>query len=131
MGERRKDPLIFFVDDDPAIVDATVMMLELADLNVTTAIDGREAIRMLESEIRPDMVITDFRLPGANGIELLQRARDVIGEHLPIVLMTGDTSSRAIEDAKLSNCVVLHKPVDTGQLIELIESLLNSVEPAA
>jgi hypothetical protein len=44
--------------------------------------------------------------------------------------MTGDTSSRVIEDAKLANCIVLRKPVDTDHLIELIEASLNPEEQA-
>jgi CheY-like chemotaxis protein len=128
----RGDPVILFVDDDPAIVDATTMMLEIAGINVKTALDGQAAIALLDTGFRPDMVISDYRLPGANGIEVVRRARELGGDGLPIVLMTGDTSGKAIENAKLSDCIVLHKPVDSDELIELIEASLGSVEqPAA
>ena len=122
---RDQEPVILFVDDDPAIVDATCMMLDLANVKAETALDGRQAIEMLESGLRPDMVVSDYRLPGANGVDVVTRARDLGGENLPIVLMTGDTSGKAIDDAKLGNCTVLHKPVDTNRLIDLIESALN------
>ena len=59
--------MILFVDDDPAIVDATTMMLELAGISVLSALDGNRAIAMLEEGLTPDMVVSDFRLPGANG----------------------------------------------------------------
>jgi PAS domain S-box-containing protein len=122
------DPVILFVDDDPAIIDATTMMFEIAGIKVKTALDGNAAIAMLEAGFHPDMVVSDYRLPGANGIEVIRRAKELVGWELPVVLMTGDTSGKAIEDAKLSDCVVLHKPVDTGHLIELIEASLSSAE---
>jgi PAS domain S-box-containing protein len=131
-GAHRGEPVILFVDDDPAIVDATTMLLRIAGIHVKTALDGDAAIAMLDAGFHPDMVISDYRLPGANGIEVVQHARAQCGYELPIVLMTGDTAGKAIEDAKLSNYIVLHKPVDTDNLIELIEASLNLVErPAA
>lgn len=129
-NRREKNPSILFVDDDPAIVDATCMVLEMADIRVRTALDGGAAIAMLESGYQPDMVVSDYRLPGANGVEVVRRARDLWGDSLPIVLMTGDTSGRAIKNAKLSNCTVLHKPVDSDQLIALIETSLRQERPA-
>jgi hypothetical protein len=129
-GPLHRDPVILFVDDDPAIVDATTMMLELSGIKVETALDGNAAIDMLESGLRADMVISDYRLPGANGVEVIRRAHDLGGTEVPAVIMTGDTSSKVIEDAKLANCIVLRKPVDTDHLIELIEASLNPEEQA-
>ena len=128
---RDHEPVILFVDDDPAIVDATCMMLDLAGIKAETALDGRTAIEMLESGLRPDVVVSDYRLPGADGIEVITRARDLGGDSVPIMLMTGDTSGKALENAKLRNCTVLHKPVDTEHLIDLIERALNPEQPAA
>ncbi len=119
--------MILFVDDDPAIVDATTMMLELAGISVLSALDGNRAIAMLEEGLSPDMVVSDFRLPGANGIEVIRRARELRGSYLPTVLMTGDTSGKVIDEAAISNCTVLRKPVDTDHLISLIERGLDSV----
>jgi PAS domain S-box-containing protein len=120
------EPVILFVDDDPAIVDATTMMLELAGISVRSALDGSRAIAMLEEGLSPDMVVSDFRLPGANGIEVIRRARELQGSYLPTVLMTGDTSGKLIDEAAISNCTVLRKPVDTNHLISLIERGLDT-----
>ena len=128
---RHRVPVILFVDDDPAIVDATCMMLDLAGIKSETALDGSVAIEMLESGLEPDMVVSDFRLPGANGVDVVRRARELLGPTLPLVMMTGDTSGKAIEAAKLTDCIVLRKPVDTRQLIETIESALSPAESGA
>ncbi|MFT7654719.1 MAG: PAS domain S-box-containing protein [Limisphaerales bacterium] len=122
---RDEQPVILFVDDDPAIVDATTMMLEIAGIKVEAALDGDAAIVLLNEGLKPDVVVSDYRLPGANGVEVIRYARMLMPE-VPTVLMTGDTSGHAIEQAKLSNCTVLHKPVDTDRLIGIIDLALSS-----
>jgi|GEM_PF-1961347 len=114
---------ILFVDDDPAIVDATAMLLETADFEVHTVLDGDEAIAALDAGPKPDVLVTDYRLPGHNGVEIARHAKAVYGEELPIVLMTGDTNIKELEDADTRNLTLLRKPVDTDALITLIEQL--------
>ena len=88
---------MLFIDDDPSIVDAVGMLLKA--------------------------VVSDYRLPGYNGVEVVRRVRQVTAEGLPAVIMTGDTPSQEIEAANLRHCTVLHKPVDTDRLISMIESI--------
>ncbi len=118
-----RDPVVLFVDDDPAIVDATTMLLESANIEVHTALDGDAALAHLAAGVRPDIIVSDYRLPGYNGVEVVRRVRQATVEDLPTVLMTGDTSGHEIEKANLPNCTVLHKPVDTDHLISLIERI--------
>tara|TARA_R110001592_G_scaffold363372_2_gene686222 strand:+ start:99156 stop:100991 length:1836 start_codon:yes stop_codon:yes gene_type:complete len=116
-------PTILFVDDDPAIVDAATMLLESFGATVHGAMDGDDAIAHLQAGVYPDLVISDYRLPKYNGIEVVRRIRQAMLKDLPAVIMTGDTSTQEIEAANLKNCTVLHKPVDSDQLI----SIMNSV----
>jgi PAS domain S-box-containing protein len=116
-GERIK---VLIVDDDPAIVDATRMLLEVEGFDVTTALDGREAIGQIEDGLRPNIIVSDYRLPGLNGIDVIRHIRELAGEDLPTILVTGDTSAAHIAEAGLTFCEVLHKPVDSDQLIALI-----------
>lgn len=118
-----REPVVLLVDDDPAIVDATTMLLELAGVQVHSALNGDDALAHIESGVRPDIVVSDYRLPGYTGIELIRRVRDAAGDDIPTVLVTGDTSAEEIREAHLANCTVLHKPVDTDQLISLIENV--------
>ena len=116
-------PTVLFVDDDPAIVDATTMLLQSAGLSVHSALNGDEALAHIGDGVRPDLVISDYRLPNYNGVEVVRRVRRATVNNLPIILMTGDTSTKEIEAANLEHCTILHKPVDTERLIGLIESL--------
>ena len=111
---------ILLVDDDPAIIDATRLLLEVEGFDVQAALDGDDALAQIENGLRPSVVISDFRLPGLNGVEVIRRIRSLTSEDLPSILVTGDTSSKEIADADLSHCTVLHKPVDSEQLISLI-----------
>lgn len=117
-----REPTVLFVDDDPAIVEAATMMLELAGVQVHSGLCGDDALAHLAAGVRPDIVVSDYRLPGYNGVEVVRRVRQATSEDLPTVLMTGDTSGNIIRAAGLSNCTIMHKPVDTDQLISLIKA---------
>lgn len=111
---------VLFVDDDPAIVDAIEMMLEGAGLDVRTALDGDAALALIDGGFQPDILISDYRLPGYDGVEVTRRVRERTRADLPTIIMTGDTSAQEIQMANLSRCRVLHKPVDTQSLMEII-----------
>lgn len=119
-------PAVLLVEDDPAILEATKMLLELSGMEVYTATDGDEGMALVKEGVRPDIVVTDYRLPDYNGIELIRRVRSITADDLPTVIVTGDTSAADIRKANLPHCSVLHKPVDSDQLIELLNSLPRS-----
>jgi PAS domain S-box-containing protein len=128
-GSRR--PVVLFVDDDPAIVDATTLLLEATGIEVHSALNGDAALALLGGGIRPDIVVCDYRLPGYTGMEVIRRVRKATVDNLPAVLMTGDTSTYDRDAAGLAECTVLHKPVDTDELLALIENLTASPQPLA
>ncbi len=122
-SSQEDEPTILIVDDDPAIVDAMMELMTAFDVNVITANNGPEALTKIEEGIKPDFVISDYRMPEMNGVELVTKIRAIYDEDLPVVIMTGDTSAAKIEDANLPNCTVLHKPININQMLSLIESI--------
>ncbi|WP_299871225.1 PAS domain S-box protein [uncultured Cocleimonas sp.] len=122
-SSKEKEPTILIVDDDPAIVDAMMELLTAFDVKVITANNGPEALAKIADGIKPDFLVSDYRMPDMNGVELITEIRAKYNEHLPVVIMTGDTSAEKINDANLSNCSVLHKPINISQLLSLIESI--------
>jgi PAS domain S-box-containing protein len=121
--QTERQPIVLFVDDDSAIVDATTMLLNISGFQVHSALSGDEAMAHLTNGVYPDIVVSDFRLPGYNGVELIRRVRQATVNDLPAVLMTGDTSAKEIVKTSLGNCTVLHKPADTDRLTSLIKTL--------
>ena len=112
--------IVLFIDDDPAVVDATSMLLETTGVEVHSALNGDNALDIVAAGVRPDVIVSDYRLPRYNGIEVVRRVREATSSDLPAILMTGDTSISEIESSGLEKCTVLRKPVDTDRLIELI-----------
>jgi two-component system, sensor histidine kinase len=68
--------------------------------------------------LRPDVIVSDFRLPGSNGSQVIRRLRQMLGAQAPAIILTGDTGFLEVE--KQDNCAVLHKPVDSAKLIALV-----------
>lgn len=114
---------VLFVEDDEAIADATLLLLRLAGFRVHHASDGAAAMSQVESGLRPQVIVSDYRLPRSSGPEVIARVREMLGIAVPAVLFTGDTSLQRRDLGLLEHCTVLHKPVDTDRLIALIEML--------
>jgi PAS domain S-box-containing protein len=126
--EQRRDAVVLLIDDEPAIVDATTLLLQAAGLTVHSAPNGGAATSLLAAGVHPDMLICDYRLPGANGAKVIRMLRELAKAEVPAILLTGDTSRAEIERACVPHCVVLHKPVDAGRLLETIETSLHAHE---
>ena len=120
---------VLLVEDDPAVRDATGMLLRLEGYAVRTAGSLREALEYIGSGQRIDLLITDYHLGGSDtGTEVIVGARERLGETLPAVLLTGDTSSsiRSLEGPRLR---LASKPIRAKDLLSLLRELCPS--PAA
>jgi len=100
--------------------------------DVVTAADGAEALRVLEEE-RFDMVVTDLKMPGIDGLELLKRLKQAAPTDVEVVMMTAYGSIPvAVEAMKLGACDFVTKPFrneDLFPLIARIERRRQSAEP--
>lgn len=69
------------------------------------------------------MVLTDYRLgEGGNGADVVSRARQLFGETLSVVVLTGDTNGQGFQELMLKpHTQVLHKPVSIEQLAEVLQ----------
>lgn len=77
---------ILVVDDDPDALEIVGTFLESRGYRVATAPDGRQALAKVD-ELRPDLVLLDVMMPGMDGLEVLQRIRQV-DPALPILMLT-------------------------------------------
>jgi CheY-like chemotaxis protein len=78
------------VDDEPNILEVTSALLAEEGYEVLTAEDGQEALELLP-RFRPDLVITDLRMPRLSGFELLEIMRERF-PRLPVIAVSGDFS---------------------------------------
>jgi two-component system response regulator FixJ len=121
---------VYVIDDDEAMRDSLNFLLDSADFSVTlfeTAIRFLEALPGLEF----GCVVSDVRMPGMDGIELLKRMK--AGQSsFPIVIMTGHGDvPLAVEAMKLGAVDFLEKPFEDDRLIGMIEAAIRQAEPTA
>ena len=107
------------MEDEPDIRQSLKELIEiqLPEAQVDTAATGAEALRMLPTA-RPHLIITDFKMPGMNGLEFLAAARAQMPE-VPRILMTAypdlEVATRAINEAHIEN--FLAKPIEPEELL--------------
>lgn len=116
---------ILLVEDNEAVAEAVRETLELKGWAVETCSDGTTALERIISEAHYDLLLLDYELPGVNGLELVERARQL--DHrsqIPIIVL----SARLIEAAALKAGAdeFLQKPEGVSSLVETISRLLEA-----
>jgi two-component system NtrC family response regulator len=115
---------ILLADDDAALRRVIQFKLKQMGYDVTVAADGEEALAILKNN-RFDLLLTDMRMPKLNGIELLERAKQVQPE-LEVILITAyATISQAVQAVKLGAFDYLTKPFEDEQLYVAIDKALR------
>ena len=120
---------VLHVDDEPgfAAVAADCLERESGRLAVETATGADEGIAHL-CEHRVDCIVSDYDMPGENGIEFLERIRET-DPNLPFVLFTGKGSEEIASDAISAGVTeYLQKETGTGQYAVLANRIENAVE---
>ncbi len=108
--------LILIVDDEPAVLDATSMLLTIEGFEVVTAACETEALACV-SERTPDLLITDYHLrEGRTGVEIIRAIREQVSAGVPVILVSGDTSD-AVVIKDLADVRFLTKPVNADELL--------------
>jgi len=107
---------VLVVDDKEMMRDSVGGTLRRAGFAVVTAPDGSAALDMVAQK-RPDALVTDLRMPGMTGLELLERLRKV-DEELPVLVMTAfGTIETAVRALKLGAFDYLTKPFEGDELV--------------
>ncbi len=115
---------VLVVDDKEMMRDSVAATLQRAGFGVSSAGDGAGALAQIARK-RPDAVVSDLKMPGMSGVELLARVRE-IDDDLPVILMTafGDVSS-AVEAMKLGAFDYLTKPFEGDELIIAVKRAIE------
>ncbi|MEW6220006.1 MAG: sigma-54 dependent transcriptional regulator [Thermodesulfobacteriota bacterium] len=129
MAERSHKILV--IDDEQHMRLALLEALRRGGYDVLLAEDGRFALEMVARE-RPDLVISDIRMPEMDGLELLARIRETDAS-LPVVMITGyGTVETAVQAMKLGAADYIMKPFPVEVIEETVARVLARLEgPAA
>ena len=105
-------------------------LLEAEGFATVQASDAAQAIAMMRREPAFDVLVTDLSMPGADGITLIQQARQVQSE-IPAILLTGYAERVAsVAVGAAGNFRVLRKPVEGDRLVDEITILMQSLREA-
>jgi sigma-B regulation protein RsbU (phosphoserine phosphatase) len=90
---------VLVVEDDAAERIRLSAILKKMDFDVACAVDGLQAVCLLEGGYRPGIIISDWSMPGMNGLELCQRVKSFAeSENCYFILVTGRDGSSVVED---------------------------------
>lgn len=118
---------LLIIDDEKNIRDGLAANFELEDYNVKTAASGEEGIDLI-SKGDIDLVITDLRMPGISGEEVLKHVATVT-PGIPVIILTGHGSIDAAVDAMRHGAYdFLTKPLNLDQLGMIVKRALESRE---
>ena len=120
------DTPILFVDDDPIIHG--VITKYLKDWNVTSVLSGEEALDLLENK-NFVIVITDLRMPGIGGIELLHEIKAKYNNRVQVIVITVSDDLDDLVDALDGGASdFLLKPLKKEVLIEVLQHTVLRIE---
>jgi two-component system, OmpR family, phosphate regulon response regulator PhoB len=126
------NPKILIVEDEPGIRDMLAFSLRRADFDTRTAADVTDATMHLGAKI-PDLILLDWMLPGASGLEFARRLKkEESTRGVPIIMLT----ARGEEDDKIRGLETgaddyMTKPFSPRELIARIKAVLRRVAPAS
>jgi DNA-binding NtrC family response regulator len=115
------------VDDEPDILESLgdLFAAALPDTKVVTAPSGDEALAILGKQ-PIDLIVSDFKMPGMNGLQFLEKAR-VMAPQVPRIMMTAfpdlDIAIAAINDARIETFFT--KPLDPDRILAVVGQLLE------
>lgn len=117
---------IVIVDDKVMITDLFKSYIELLgySINIETFNDSNCALEYLKSDPHIDIIITDYKMPGRHGLELLEVTKDDTMR----VLVSGFITSIAQEKIERLNVCAFEKPIPMKQIRSLIENRINELD---
>jgi DNA-binding response OmpR family regulator len=123
-------PILYMVDDETDFQTIVRSWLE-PQYSIVALKDGDELLGAFKTG-KPDLVMLDLKLPGADGFELCRRIRETPGsERVPILFLTGSHEySDYRKNMRAGGNAYITKPVGRRQLLAVIEELLGETKGA-
>jgi len=114
---------VLLVDDDAVILDAMRGWLRPRGCEALAATGGDDMLALLAAgeHPRPDVIVADYRLRGAEtGLDVVQKLRARCGAGIPAVIISGDTAKDVVHRVQFAGCRFLSKPVNEDVLVRTL-----------
>jgi len=116
---------ILLIDDDKSFVEMLEASFSKMDYKICIANNGKDGLEILQKE-QIDLVITDLRMPGINGMEVLKKVKEY-DHHIQVVMLTGyEDMQSTIKAMQLGAYDYVEKPVDLERLKVIVRRSLES-----
>ena len=115
---------ILVIEDEKNMREILKILLEGEGYEVSTATDGVEGLGWIKREIF-DLIITDIKMPGLDGFQVLKKAQELSPETLVIMITAFGTTESAIESMKLGAYDYLHKPFKIDEIRLVVKNALE------
>ena len=117
---------ILYVEDDELIAEALITIIKRITKNIHYAKNGKEGLKLFES-IKPDIVITDIKMPIISGLEMAKEIRKTDDE-IPIIILSAYNENEYLKDAfEVGITYYLNKPVNRLVLLRTLNESAKSV----
>jgi DNA-binding NtrC family response regulator len=119
MSEQETRPTVLIIDDESAIVDTLRILLKNEGFAAHVAFGGKQGIDQIAA-VRPDIVISDIRMPGFGGLDILSAAR-AQDPDMPVILMTAQASLQSAISAVNDGAFhYIQKPFQNDALVAIV-----------
>ena len=118
---------ILLVEDHAAVRKAMELFFTMSGYKIMSAGSLDETLEVIGESPRPELLITDFHLPGgAKGSDVINSVRKVLGERFPAIMISGDTSAEVSDLVHDEQVRFATKPIDPNALVSLVQELLDA-----
>ena len=122
--KKNENRLVLIIDDEVDIVEMLVSEMKKRGISSLGASDGRSALQIIEQN-KPAVIVSDYKMPGLDGIELLHFLRN-LGNHAPVIWVTGYADAETARKAwGLGVFHLFEKPADLRVLGNEVEKALS------
>ncbi|MDQ7020095.1 MAG: response regulator [Robiginitomaculum sp.] len=118
--------IILLVDDSPTILASMSGILRKNGYKIETAPNGEDAVTKINAGLNPSLIITDYNMPGMNGVEVIRQSRKVAScRFIPMLILTTESQQQKRDEAKAAGATGwLVKPVPADQLLGVVGQII-------
>ena len=123
------DGRVLIIDDDPLVLKSISAVLKSIGCAVFEALSGEDALAVLKHNDL-DLVVSDIRMPGMSGIEVVRRIRsqENANRNVPVIIITGYSGYEKYHDDKaLGVIAVFQKPFDTEEFVKVVKKSISEM----
>jgi len=126
-----KDLSVLAVDDDPIALEHAQIVLDQIGIDCEVALSGEEGLEMAKARHEQgrdyDLVLVDWKMPGMDGVETTRRIRSIVGDDMPIIILTSYNWDDVADEARAAGVdTFVPKPLFAGSVMDEFREAFKS-----